>query len=376
MGKYGKTYHYDGGLSLAVETAGGPWVIRWTDTGTGKSKRRSTGTDDLDTARAVIAGFSARQMHEAVVSGPGGANGSVRTVGEVLDGYERYLKEHGKHRSNLDLIMKLRRFWGDRPVTSVCGASQREYEDGRRHGLYTENRVIRTRLRAPRGGAASDSTLAREIGCLNAAINWSARSGLIPQAQKVSLIALPGSVRRPPALSAVEAEELMRLAAETSAGRKRLTRIHRFVWLACVTGARCEAIETLKWDQVDFDVGATGIIDFRDASKRATKKKRPVQPISPRLVDLLRQAYRERIGEFVLDEGRIADAWLDFRARSPWADVDLRRHDLRAAAITSALGKGMPVAKAAVFFGVTIAVVEKHYLRPGPDFLADVHSYI
>jgi integrase len=277
------------------------------------------------------------------------------------------------------MLAKLRRFWADRPLSAVNGASQREYEDGRRRGLYSENKVVRTRLPGFRGlapGVAGNATLAREIGALNGAISWAARTGLIRASEKVVLVTLPGSVRRGAALSAMEAEELMRLAAETSVGKARLTRIHRFVWLACVTGVRCEALEKLRWEQVDWDAGSTGVIDFREAGRRETKKVRPVQPISPRLVDMLRQAWSERVGVFVLDGGKIHDAWIDFRARTPWARADLHRHDLRSAAITGALAKGMPVGKASVFFGVTIGVIERHYLRPGADFLADVHGYI
>jgi integrase len=369
VGKYGRTYKGKDGLSLTVETEGGPYVIRWTDKATGKSKRRSTGTNDFTEACEVMEGFWTRQLHEADTH-------AVLTVGDVLDGYEKYLREHHKHRSNVSIVNKLRRFWSGLPVSQVTGAQQKKYEEECRRGLHSTNKVRRRRgvAATKQHAAVLDSSLSREIVMLNAAGAWAAKADLIPRTQQWKLMPLPMNLRRPSALTTDEANELMTLAAETSEGAHRFTRIHRFVWIACLTGVRCEAIETLRWDQIDF---TKEIIDFRDPTKRTSNKRRPVQPISARLLPLLRTAYDQRITDFVLDhKTSLARNWVEFRATTPWADADLHRHDLRAAAITSALDKGMPVAKATVFFGVTIGVIERFYLRPSANFLNDVKVYI
>jgi len=258
MGKYGRTYHFENGLSLAVEAKDGPWVVRWTEKaatvgGRPQSKRRSTGTTDLAQAREYLTGFASRRLHENVKA-------QVITCGDILELYETYLRTHHKHQSNLDVTRKLMRFWRDVPVSEVNVFTQRQYEAERRRGLHSNYRVPRS---AP--GPISDATLCRDIVGLNAALSWAVKSGVIDSHQP--LIPLPNSVPRPPTLTAAEADELMALAAETSVGKPRLTRIHRWVWMAVITGVRCKALEKLQWSQVDWTQG-DGWIDFAASSTK------------------------------------------------------------------------------------------------------------
>lgn len=77
-----------------------------------------------------------------------------------------------------------------------------------------------------------------------------------------------------------------------SAARKdKRSRLHLplFILLALYTGARKEAILSLRWPQVDLQ---RNLIDFNPPGRERTSKGRPIIPIPRRLMTFLRLAAR------------------------------------------------------------------------------------
>jgi integrase len=201
-------------------------------------------------------------------------------------------------------IAALLPFWGDRPVADVSKSTCREYG--------------KSRNRAP-------ATVRRELGTLNAALRYAVDESLIASAPAVLLPAKPEGKDR--WLTRPEAARLLN-AARNGRSDVRLY-LPLFILLGLYTGARKEAILTLRWPQVDLKAGR---INFGKAvtddggirSRKATNKRRAHIPIPNRLLTFLRLAYRRRdsdIGFVVHDKGQpikdIGGGWADIEDRQP-----------------------------------------------------------
>jgi integrase len=142
-------------------------------------------------------------------------------------------------------------------------------------------------------------TVRRELGTLTAALNFAVHEKLLERAPHVELPEKPEGKDR--WLTRGEAAKLLS-AARTGRGDVRLY-LPLFVLLGLYTGARKQAILTLRWPQVDLERGR---IDFRKGSRR-TNKGRAHIPIPARLLTFLRLAWRRRMSDvgFVLhDKGK------------------------------------------------------------------------
>jgi integrase len=168
-----------------------------------------------------------------------------------------------------------------------------------------------------------------------------------------------------------EEAEFYALALAHSAKHARLTRVTRFVAIALDTAARTDAIQKLTWDRVDF---VSGKINFREAGKRKTKKRRGFVAISKRLRPILERAYAERISEYVLDDPRkVANVYKAWVNKTPYKTTT--QHDLRRTWATLAVQAGVPIPKVAEVLSDTVAIVLKHYAVHVPDNTQDAVDF-
>jgi integrase len=244
---------------------------------------------------------------------------------------------------------------------------------GLRPGEVTQNDVDAfTGLRRRLGGV-KDGTVRRELGAMIAALNWAARGRLIGRDE------VPVGLRLPPEGQArrgclLEEDEARLWAAAIAASPARdlgpLSRVSRFVCLALATAARKEAILTLRWGQVDF---GSGLIDFKDVSRVASKKRRARIPIASRLLPVLERAHFEAedpVNGFVLDHrGEIKRAFGVFVAGLGEPFAAITPHDLRRTWATLRARRGVSMWEIAEVLGDSIATVVKHYAVHQPDHL-------
>ena len=147
-----------------------------------------------------------------------------------------------------------------------------------------------------------------------------------------------------------------------SDGQERLTRLSRFVAIALNAAARKEAITSLTWDRVDF---VSGTINFAEAGRQLTNKRRALVPISKRLMPILQRAYAERTSEYVLDHsGSIRTTYENWVAKTPWSHI--HPHDLRRTWATLAAQSGVPLVTVAEILGDSVEIVVKHYAKYVP----------
>ena len=141
-------------------------------------------------------------------------------------------------------------------------------------------------------------TIRREQGVLRAAINHARKEGRLTRAVTVFMPRKPDGKDR--WLTTPEAAALLRRARQDPRCRLHLP---LFILIGLYTGARKEAILSLRWPQVDLDRGR---IDLNPPGRQRTSKGRPIIPIPRGLLWFLRKA-RERgsdVGYVVNRDGR------------------------------------------------------------------------
>ena len=293
------------------------------------------------------------------------------TVGFILSMYEEghivsgpkktSLQEITDQKRIIGILSNLRGFFGKRKVDSLVPNDV---------GLYFKHRKI------------ADSTLRREIGALNAAINFVETN--FTEYKGIGAFKLP----LPPAPAGTERflfdDEIERLMVEsrfTQIGHSNQgfifgyteepTRLHTFCAIGLYTGARRSSIEELKWSQVDF---IDRIIDFRVLEKKQTRKRRVPVPISDKLLPILEAAKEASDSRYVLDHG--GSVYRGFKSACRRAEIhDCHPHTLRHTFITRALKAGKKPYDVAALVGDTVETILKRYGHHHPDYLRDAVNF-
>ena len=316
----------------------GVWYIR--DQG---GVFRSTGTRDRREADRALAAYIASKDRPAGPSSP-----DQVTVEAVLD---RYGTEHAPTVADPArigyAIAALAPILGGLPVSAITGEVCRRYAKAR-------------------GKAAG--TVRKELGVLQAALNYCYAEGYLTAAPKVRLPPKPAPRDR--WLTRDEVAALLRAAYRNPKARH----LARFILVAVYTGTRSEAILGLRF--MPHTVGGhvdtkASLMHRRATGKAETKKRTPAVPVPPRLLAHLRRWERMGARAVVeIDGARVAGvktAWKTALAEAGIAHCT--RHDLRHTAITWAMRAGADKWAAAGFFGITTDMLESTYGHHHPDHL-------
>lgn len=243
----------------------------------GRERMRSTGTANGGEAEEALAEFIRQRRAAARPEGP--IDPREFPVADALDLYGRIHAPETLDPARIGhAVAALYPFWASSMISHVTQAACQRYS--------------RERARAP-------ATVRRELTTLKAAINFVHREGFITYAPSVWMPKKPKGKDR--WLTRSEAARLLHVA-RTGRADTRLY-LPLFIVLGLYTGARKEAILSLRWTQIDF---AGERINF-GKNREETDKGRAHIPIPDRLMTFLRLAYRRRssdIGFVVHDKGR------------------------------------------------------------------------
>ena len=318
----------------------GIWIIR--DKG---RKQVSTGTRDRSEAERALARYIIENEADRTI---GRRSPDRITVAELLLPYAQHHAPTRKDPERIAYAIEaLVPILGDLPVSEITGGTCRRY--------------AKIRNRAP-------GTIRKELGTLQAAINWCVAEGYLTASVKVKLPTKPAPRDR--WLSRDEAAKLLRAARRNPRGRH----LARFILVALYTGTRSEAILRMQF-MPNTEGGHVnterGLMYRRAIGSAETKKRTPTIPIPARLLSHLRRW--ERMGSrYVVEVGgcRVGHVKRSWSAAIAESGIEhCTRHDLRHTAITWALQNGMDRWAASGFFGVSMDVLERVYGHHDPEHM-------
>lgn len=323
------------------------WVIKDGDT----ERRTGCGVGEREAAEDALRDYLAGKP---VARGP--SRPDEITVGHVLAIYAQDKGQAMAAPKTLGhAIEALAPFWGDLTCDAVKGSTCRAYE---RH------RAKPRTLRDGRTVTAGSSTVRRELGVLQAAMNHAHAEGVLIYPIKVTLT--EAGEPRDRWATRSEVARLLKAAAP---------HCQRFILLSIYTGRRMQAVLDLTWTQVDLE---RGTIRFKQG--RETSKRRGSIRIPARLLAHLRRwrALDRGRSMFVVPRpSRTASIRRAFEgARERSGVMDVTPHVLKHTAITWAIASGLSVEAAAEYFDTTADTIRKHYWHHSPHHQAEAIEII
>lgn len=220
------------------------------------------------------------------------------------------------------------------------------------------------------------ATMRRELTTLRAALNY-CQGRILDRAPVVYLPPAPAGKDR--WLTRPEAAALLN-AARTGRSDVRLY-LPLFIVMALYTGARKEAILSLRWPQVDLKAGR---INFARSDNRQTSKGRAHIPIPDHLLTFLRLAYKRRnsdLGFVIHDKGKqVLDVGGAWKPEAQYVQGSFGRackkaglpgvtpHTLRHTCGTWMAQAGVPLREIGGWLGHSDARTTELYAHHHPDF--------
>ncbi len=245
-------------------------------------------------------------------------------------------------------IDALVRWWGDATVDAIRPETCRRYS--RERGV-------------------SDGTVRRELGALRAAVNHDVKEGRLTAAPFVWLPPKPPGKDR--WLTRAEAAALLNAARTERSVRMYLP---FFILIGLYTGARREAILSLRWTQVDL---VRSRIDFNPPGERQTNKRRPIIPLPRRLAWFLGKAHERASSPYVVhrDGQRLVGVKRGFAGACRRAALEgVTPHTLRHTAGTWMAQRGVDLWQIGGFLGHTHERTTELYGHHHPDFLEQARA--
>lgn len=320
----------------------------------GQLKRHSTGHGDRESAQERLAEI-------IFAKGKPQISQSEVNIGQILS---YYAKEHIPVVTNTDtaliIISHLSVFWGDKTLDDVKKSSSLDYIRHRER-KFAEWQVAKNRKVIKK---ISQESLRRELGVLQAAINYVFKEGMIntnPYVWKPE--------KSPAKERWLTREEVAKLIKAARKSDKANDYLPMFILLGLYTGARSSALLTLQWNQVDFE---TGFIHF-NRKQKSTYKRYSRVPMPRKLLRLLKahRAKSHKDGYVINYQGLpIVSVKKSFATAYQRAGIEkITPHSLRHTAVSWMMQKGVPAAEIGHYVGMSPQMVERVYGHMAPEHL-------
>lgn len=314
----------------------GKYAAIWLDD-SGKTRRNSLGTTDIDEARTKFAEFKYR-VHSANRS-------KEPTLGEIMDEYITDRESAGK----------------DAPRIRYSKLAMADLMPLLPQHVTREE--VRAHISRRKEQGKSGSTIHTELGYLRSALKWAENDKWI---ERAPYIVMPQKSRpRDRWLTRDEVNSLIDAA--------RTVHMRLFIVIALNTAARTEAILDLEWDRVDFD---SGIIDFNPRLRPITKKRRAIVPMNNTLRSALEVGRKQAMTQFVVEYAgrRLQSIKKGFGNAVKRAGLEgsVSPHTLRHTAATYMAQSGVRMSDIAAFLGHDDSrTTERVYAKWSPDYLKE-----
>lgn len=314
----------------------GEWYyICWSENR--KPKRVSTRTRDEEAAKGILANFKA-----GLTAAP---NYKQITISMITAEY-RAAKNDGSRAYTGTLCNAMQHidaFFGPLMPENITPALSRQY--------IADRRAL----------GRADDTIRRELGALQAAINYCKREGW--KITSSPIILPPPSPARDIWLGREDVKRLIECCEQDH--------LRLFILIAYTTCARKASVLELTWDRVNMQ---TRLIDFRTPKERETNKRRGVKRINNRLFTEMEKALELAQSNYVIEwngkpVGNIRKAFMTAAAK---ADLPLKvtPHTLKHSAGVHMAMDGVPIMEISKQLDHTsVRTTERHYMKYHPEFM-------
>ena len=344
----------------------GIWEVAWLDLETRKPKRQSTKTRDRVEAEAK---FPQIVADARMIKPP-----SNLTVGWIIDTYlDEIRPEKTPHQFNVisSQTARAKEKFGPLRPDQILQPVINDYVVWRRmHNRWETHPTLAPKVNKP----ISDGTIKKELGLFRAAMNHVHETHGLACEPKFKIKVSDG-LPRDEYLTRNEVQKMLDLCEDD--GRAH---IELFLLLSVATGARKEAVLSLKWNQVHIGAETGGTnkdgeyfegthIDFGPGSGN---KRRPKIPISNNmrlwtLLTISERTHPEYVitykGEPILDiKGGFANVLKEAKIKKK-----VTPHNMKHTAITLMLQRGIPPDTVSMWTNTTLEMIYKVYSHHIPD---------
>lgn len=263
------------------------------------------------------------------------------TVGRILATYLDGVGQEQNVDRQMYAVKALAPFWANRMVGDVKGVTCREYRKSRK---------------------VESSTVRRELGVLQAAVNYAHREGMLTYPVKVSL-----PQKSKPKERYMTRDEIAALL------RKSPKHLRRFILISVYTGRRKCAVLDLRWQPsrdagwVDLDAGMIHFLGEDEVE--SSKGKGAILAVPGLLAHLHRWYNADPTAEGVItyNQKQIKDVRNTFARACDMAEiVDATPHTLKHTAVTLAFQSGMTMEQATQYFATSRETLERVYRQHSP----------
>lgn len=327
----------------------GIYYIYWTEKRAGRSvsRERSTGTRDSAEAHRAYAEWLEAGGGIDSIRWDGPRRASQASIADVLAVYaQEHVTSHTADPKRAGFaIDALLSWWGERTCDFIKPETCRAY------------------VKARVNGGVAESTAARELVVLRAALGYAHKNGKLIERPFVEV-----PPKGPSRDRWLTRQEAARLLWESRRERQARHHLPLFIMLALRTGARPGALFDLQWPQIDF---ANNRIDFNPPSRKRTNKQRPIISIPRRLRWFLLRAHARAASPYVLAYAgrKIATVRYSFEAARKRAGLsdDVIPYTLRHTAGTWMAQRGVPLWQIGGWLGHSQEKTTELYAHHSPD---------
>jgi integrase len=320
----------------------------------------STGCTSRSEAEKALAAYIATKGREGAANEPGNV-----TCDEVL---AIYAEEHAPTTADPErighAIVALLPFWGPLKLSHIRAETCRRYGRTRKRAIAWDENGEPTEFKP-----ISDGSVRRELGTLQAAINYAHREGFITSAPVVTLPDKPAPKER--WLTRAEAAKLL-WAAYRNPKAKHLA---RFILIGLYTGTRKEATLRMSFEPNTlggwFDL--EGRVMYREGQQeRRTKKRKGKAPIPRQLLGHLRRwRANGAVWAVEYDGARVGSIKRAWSTAVREAGIEhCTPHTLKHTAITWTMQNGAEIWQAAGYFSTSPETIERVYGHHSPSYQA------
>jgi len=351
---------------IAIRPETGQWYVFYNQDG--RDKRSSLRTKDRVTAETRFLGWLEQQQRNLT-------HEEDPTLNTCLDlWFEQHVEGLKTYNRQLSAAKNIRAGLGHLRISEIERRHSQQYAADRMSGRIGNK-------------GASPSTVCLELGMVGTCLKFMcgvSRVKVEPREKRLPTEMMPSidmPIKSPPRDRIISSAEMdlyydFAFNGEYSGpGVARTNRVHRvqtFIILAAETAHRKTAITNLRWsDQVFFDRGKHGMINFLPAGAIQTNKRRPWVPISSTLRRMLDIAYEQRVNDYVLE--KTTDIYSAFDRVNKILGIEgVSPHTFRHTWATNQIMAGKPIKKVAEFMGDTEETVRRNYEHLDPNYLADM----